>query len=239
MKHTQSLYPLPEAYRDAAYIQIQIWLDEGVIERSASHTRFEHPLLLVMKKKDANSHYDMPKSHVVVDVRKLASIFENIGMKAIHSCLDIHACFLFGFDVAFSIVNSIVLSLDSGPWIIAMLKDALTKVLVMSPGYSARFRLATVARLTAIGRMLYQVIDDEIRCVGLMFRWDNIFSCSFDFVHLAGVSNVIPDALSRPGEDDDAFACHLLGGRYCADGDEKLKKKRKMGCKLKTPAPSL
>jgi len=100
-------YPLPEAYRDAVNKQIQVWLDEGVIERSASHTRFNHPLLVV-KKKDANGNYDMSKPRVVLDVRKLNSILEvddkqqlplistihqNIGTKMIHTCLDIHACF--------------------------------------------------------------------------------------------------------------------------------------------------
>jgi hypothetical protein len=62
-----------------------------------------------------------------------------------------------------------------------MLKDALTKVLVMSPGYSARFRLAASARLTTTGRLLYQVIDDEIRCVGLLFR----VNCPFPIVTVA------------------------------------------------------
>jgi hypothetical protein len=36
-------YPLSEAYRDAVSEQIQIWLDECVVERSASHTHFDHP----------------------------------------------------------------------------------------------------------------------------------------------------------------------------------------------------
>ena len=36
-------YPLPEAYRDVVSEQIQIWLDECVVERSASHTHFDHP----------------------------------------------------------------------------------------------------------------------------------------------------------------------------------------------------
>jgi hypothetical protein len=92
-------YPLPEAYRDAVNKQIQVWLDEGVIEKSASHTRFNHPLLVV-KKKDADGNYDMSKPRVVLDVRKLNSILEvddkqqlplistihqNIGTKTIHT----------------------------------------------------------------------------------------------------------------------------------------------------------
>ncbi|KAL9536458.1 hypothetical protein MBANPS3_012638, partial [Mucor bainieri] len=60
-------YPLPEAHREAVAKQIQIWLDEGVIERSASHTRFNHPLLVV-KKKDADGNYTMSKPRVVCDV---------------------------------------------------------------------------------------------------------------------------------------------------------------------------
>jgi transposase InsO family protein len=477
-------YPLPEAYRDAVNKQIQIWLDEGVIERSASHTRFNHPLLVV-KKKDADGNYDMSKPRVVLDVRKLNSILEvddkqqlplistihqNIGTKTIHSCLDVHACFTsFGLEpsqahkvsftspfcntqytfkkAAYGIrhVGAVVVrtlqnllsdlntsnaattfptngshavsiyvddilcstngSLDdhyrlvaevirrltnanlvlnpdkvvfaqrsiyllgwsvihgklvpdgrkltniaewpaiktgrqlasflglmsyfrssiplysrltqdldslkqykdlSVVWterhdrIIATLKGALTNALVMSPpDYSARFHLATDASLTAIGGMLYQVIEDEVRYVGLVSRklspsernysttkrellgicyslekfhrflymrhftlhtdhksliylntqeipnalmlgwWENIFSYSFDIVHLPGVLNVIPDALSRLYEDDDASARHLLGGRYYADGGEKLKRKRKMGSKLKTIAPSI
>ncbi|KAI8637097.1 hypothetical protein BD408DRAFT_67542, partial [Parasitella parasitica] len=100
-------YPLPEAYRDVVAKQIQVWLDEGVITRSTSHTRFSHPLLVV-KKKDADGNYSMSKPRVVCDVRKLNAILEvddkqqlplistihqNIGTKTIHSCLDIHACF--------------------------------------------------------------------------------------------------------------------------------------------------
>ncbi|KAG2189525.1 hypothetical protein INT46_009424, partial [Mucor plumbeus] len=68
-------YPLPEAYRDAVGKQIQVWLDEGVITRSASHTRFNHPLLVV-KKKDADGNYSMSKPRVVCDVRKLNAILE-------------------------------------------------------------------------------------------------------------------------------------------------------------------
>jgi len=477
-------YPLPEAYRDAVNKQIQVWLDEGVIERSASHTRFNHPLLVV-KKKDANGNYDMSKPRVVLDVRKLNSILEvddkqqlplistihqNIGTKMIHTCLDIHACFTsFGLEPAdahkvsftspfcntqytfkkaaygirhvgsvvvrtlqnllsdlntstaattfptdgahsvtiyvddilcssngsledhyklvaevirrltkanlvlnpekvvfaqrsiyllgWSVINGklvpdgrkltniaewpaiktgkqlasflglmsyfrssiplysrLTQDLDSlkqykdlsQVWtkrhdkIIATLKEALTKALVMSPpDFSARFHLATDASLTAIGGILYQVIEDEIRYVGLVSRklspsernysttkrellgicyslakfhrflymrkftlhtdhksliylntqeipstlllgwWENIFSYDFDIIHLPGVLNVIPDALSRLYEDDDASARHLLGGRYYADGGEKLKRKKKMGSKLKTTTPSI
>ncbi|CEP10406.1 hypothetical protein, partial, partial [Parasitella parasitica] len=100
-------YPLPEAYREIVAKQIKIWLDEGVIVRSASHTRFNHPLLVV-KKKDADGNYSMDKPRVVCDVRKLNSILvvddkqqlplistihQSIGTKTIHTCLDIHACF--------------------------------------------------------------------------------------------------------------------------------------------------
>ena len=476
-------YPLPEAYRDAVNKQIQVWLDEGVIERSASHTRFNHPLLVV-KKKDANGNYDMSKPRVVLDVRKLNSILEvddkqqlplistihqNIGTKTIHTCLDIHACFTsFGLEasqkhrVSFtspfcntqytfkkaaygirhvgSVVvrtlqnllsdlntstapttfptdgaHSIVVYVDdiicssngsladhyrlvaevirrltkanlvlnpekvvfaqksihllgwsvisgklvpdgrkltniaewpaiktgkqlasflglmsyfrssiplysrltqdldslkqykdlSQVWterhdkVVATMKEALTKALVMSPpDFSIRFHLATDASLTAIGGMLYQVVDGEIRYVGLVSRklspsernysttkrellgicyslekfhrflymreftlhtdhksliylntqeipnalmlgwWENIFSYTFDIVHLPGVLNVIPDALSRLYEDDDASARHLLGGRYYADGGEKVKRK-KMKSKLKTATPAI
>ncbi|KAK4518183.1 uncharacterized protein ATC70_001534 [Mucor velutinosus] len=477
-------YPLAEAYRDAVNKQIQVWLDEGVIERSASHTRFNHPLLVV-KKKDSNGNYDMSKPRVVLDVRKLNSILEvddkqqlplissihqNIGNKTIHTCLDIHACFTsFGLDPSqahkvsftspfsntqytfrkaaygirhvgsvvvrtlqnllsdlntsnaatpnstkddqsvFCYVDDIICStsgslenhfklvaevirrltkanlvlnpekvvfaqrsiyllgwsvidgklvpdgrkltnimqwppiktgrqlasflglmsyfrssipmysrltgdLDSlkqckdlsKVWTarhdrtIANLKDALTNALVMStPDFSCRFHLATDASLTAIGGLLYQVIQNEIRYIGLVSRklspsernysttkrellgicyslekfhrflymrrftlhtdhksliylntqeipnalmlgwWENIFSYTFDIVHLPGVLNVIPDALSRLYEDDDASARHLLGGRYYADGGERLKQKRKMGSKLKSTTPTV
>lgn len=182
---------------------------------------------------------------------------------------------------------------------VANLKDALTKALMLSPpDFSARFHLATDASLTAIGSILYQVIDGEIRYVGLVSRklsvsernysttkrellgicyslvkfhrflymreftlhtdhksliylntqevpnalmlgwWETIFSYTFDIVHLPGVLNVIPDALSRLYEDDDADASarHLLGGRYYADGGESNKRKRK-GSKLKVRTP--
>ncbi|CEP17706.1 hypothetical protein [Parasitella parasitica] len=100
-------YPLPEAYREIVAKQIKIWLDEGVIVRSASHTRFNHPLLVV-KQKDADGNYSIDKSRVVCDVRKLNSILvvddeqqlplistihQSIGTKTIHTCPDTHACF--------------------------------------------------------------------------------------------------------------------------------------------------
>jgi transposase InsO family protein len=481
-------YPLPEAYRDAVGKQIQVWLDEGVITRSASHTRFNHPLLVV-KKKDADGNYSMSKPRVVCDVRKLNAILEvddkqqlplistihqNIGTKMIHTCLDIHACFTsFGLDsrqahkvsftcpfsnvqythkkAAYGIrhvgavvvrtlqtllsdlntplsspssfptdkcwsavcyVDDIILSSngsladhfelvaevirrltnanlvlnpekvvfgqksihllgwsvingklmpdgrkltniaqwpaiktgrqlasflglmsyfrasipcysrltqdldtlkqykDLAPvWkeshdkAVANLKNALTKALMLSPpDFSARFHLATDASLTAIGSILYQVINDEIRYVGLVSRklsvsernysttkrellgicyslvkfhrflymreftlhtdhksliylntqevpnalmlgwWETIFSYTFDIVHLPGVLNVIPDALSRLYEDDDADASarHLLGGRYYADGGESNKRKRKSSkLKVRTPPISM
>jgi hypothetical protein len=479
-------YPLPEAYRDAVAKQIEIWLDEGVIERSASHTRFNHPLLVV-KKKDADGNYSMSKPRVVCDVRKLNAILEvddkqqlplisyihqSIGTKMIHTCLDIHACFTsFGLDhqrhkvsftcpftnvqythkkAAYGIrhvgsvvvrtlqtllsdlnttssspssfptdrqysaicyVDDIILSsngslqdhfklvsevirrltnanlvlnpekvvfaqrsiyllgwsviqgkllpdgrkltniaqwpaiktgrqlasflglmsyfraaipcysrltqdLDSlkhyvdlaSVWneshekAVTNLKDALTMALVLSPpDFSIRFHLATDASLTAIGAVLYQIVDDEIRYVGLISRklsvsernysttkrellaicyalvkfhrllymreftlhtdhksliylntqevpnalmlgwWETIFSYTFDIVHLPGVLNVIPDALSRLYEDSDADASarHLLGGRYYADGAEKLKRKKRISLKGTTPTSKM
>ncbi|KAK4511091.1 18S rRNA pseudouridine methyltransferase [Mucor velutinosus] len=482
-------YPLPEAYRDAVAKQIQIWLDEGVVERSASHTRFNHPLLVV-KKKDADGNYTMSKPRVVCDVRKLNAILEvddkqqlplishihqSIGTKMIHTCLDIHACFTsFGLDpeqahkvsftcpftniqythkkaaygirhvgsvvvrtlqtllsdlntsssstsfptdgdhsvscyvddilcssngslqdhyalvaevirrltdanlvlnpekvvfaqrsiylLGWSVINGKLLpdgrkltniadwpaittgrqlasflglmsyfraaipcysrltrDLDSlkqykdltDVWneshtkAIADLKDALTMALVLSPpDFSIRFHLATDASLTALGAVLYQVVNDEIRYVGLVSRklsvsernysttkrellgicyalvkfhrflymreftlhtdhksliylntqevpnalmlgwWETIFSYTFDIVHLPGVLNVIPDALSRLYEDSDADASarHLLGGRYYADGGESVKRKKKGSknkLKVVTPSPPM
>jgi len=479
-------YPLPEAYRDAVAKQIQIWLDEGVVERSASHTRFNHPLLVV-KKKDADGNYSMSKPRVVCDVRKLNAILEvddkqqlplisnihqSIGNKMIHTCLDIHACFTsFGLDpeqahkvsftcpftniqythkkaaygirhvgsvvvrtlqtllsdlntssrstsfptdgdhsvscyvddilcstngslqdhyalvaevirrltnanlvlnpekvvfaqrsiylLGWSVINGKLLpdgrkltnianwpAITSGRQLasflglmsyfraaipcysrltrdldslkqykdltevwneshtkaIADLKDALTMALVLSPpDFSIRFHLATDASLTALGAVLYQVVNDEIRYVGLVSRklsvsernysttkrellgicyalikfhrflymreftlhtdhksliylntqevpnalmlgwWETIFSYTFDIVHLPGVLNVIPDALSRLYEDSDADASarHLLGGRYYADGGESVKRKKKGSKnKLKVATPT-
>jgi hypothetical protein len=68
-------YPLLKAYRDVVAKQIQIWLDEGVIVCSASHTRFDHPLLVV-KKKDVDGDYSMSKPRVVCDIRKLNAILK-------------------------------------------------------------------------------------------------------------------------------------------------------------------
>lgn len=46
----------------------------------------------------------------------------------------------------------------------ANLKEALTMALMLSPpDFSARFHLATDASLTAIGSILYQLIDGKIR----------------------------------------------------------------------------
>ncbi|KAK4515594.1 uncharacterized protein ATC70_010545 [Mucor velutinosus] len=188
---------------------------------------------------------------------------------------------------------------------IADLKDALTMALVLSPpDFSIRFHLATDASLTALGAVLYQVVNDEIRYVGLVSRklsvsernysttkrellgicyalvkfhrflymreftlhtdhksliylntqevpnalmlgwWETIFSYTFDIVHLPGVLNVIPDALSRLYEDSDADASarHLLGGRYYADGGESVKRKKKGSknkVKVVTPSPPM
>ncbi|CEP08963.1 hypothetical protein, partial, partial [Parasitella parasitica] len=60
-------YSLPEAYHEIVANQIKIWLDEDVIVRSASHTRFNHPLLVV-KNKDADGKYSMDKPRVVCDL---------------------------------------------------------------------------------------------------------------------------------------------------------------------------
>ncbi|CEP12797.1 hypothetical protein [Parasitella parasitica] len=142
---------------------------------------------------------------------------------------------------------------------IADLKEALTMALVMSPpDFTTCFHLATDASQTAMGVMLYEIVDDQIRYVGLVSRnltisersykvpnammlgwWETFCSYTFDIAHLPGIFNVIPDALSGLYEDDaDVSARHLLGGRYYADGDELIKRKEKSSSKLKTASAS-
>ncbi|CEP12038.1 hypothetical protein, partial, partial [Parasitella parasitica] len=154
-------YPLPEAYREIVAKQIKIWLDEGVIVRSASHT--------------------------------------------------------------------------------PNLKEAPTMALVISPpDFKIRIHLATNASLSAIGGMfLIYLNTQEVPNAMMLGWWETFCSYTFDIAHLPGIFNVIPDALSGLYEDDaDVSARHLLAGRYYADGDELIKRKKKSSSKLKTASAS-
>ncbi|CEP16771.1 hypothetical protein, partial, partial [Parasitella parasitica] len=117
------------------------------------------------------------------------------------------------------------------------LKQYKNLAAVWNESYSkANLKEALTMALSAMGVMLYQIVDDQICYVGL---WETIFSYTLDTVHLPGNFTVIPDALSRLHEDDaDVSARHLLGGRNYADGDELIKRKKKSSSKLKTASTS-
>ncbi|CEP08776.1 hypothetical protein [Parasitella parasitica] len=61
----------------------------------------------------------------------------------------------------------------------------------------------------------------------MLNRYELIFAYDFDVVHIPGILNQIPDALSRLYEVDDAMARHLVGGSY-ASGTKKAKDVKNM-----------
>ncbi|CEP10370.1 hypothetical protein, partial, partial [Parasitella parasitica] len=88
-------------------------------------------------------------------------------------------------------------------------------------------------------RSLIFLNTQEVPNAMMLGWWETIFSYTFDIVHLPGIFNLIPDALSRLYEDDaDVSARHLLGGRYYADGGELIKRKKKGSSKLRTASAS-
>lgn len=168
------------------------------------------------------------------------------------------------------------------------IQRALSSAPVLSPpDMSYGIHVATDASVTGIGGIMYQIVDDHIRYIGmasrklsvseqnysttkrellavvymfkkfhkwlfgipftlhtdhksliylhtqespnaLMLNWyDTIFSYSFNIVHLPGVKNIIPDALSRLFSDDN----NLEGDDFTSNNDNR--KKRKINTKDK------
>jgi len=85
-------YPVPVVYKDAVLAQLDQWQRDGVIERSPSHTGWNHPLLVVAKKNSAGV-YSFDKPRIVADVRLLNQILVSTDKYQMPRIDDIHQRF--------------------------------------------------------------------------------------------------------------------------------------------------
>lgn len=85
-------YPVPIVYKEAVLAQLDQWQKDGVIERSPSHTGWNHPLLVVAKKNSAGV-YSFDKPRIVADVRLFNQILVSTDKYQMPRIDDIHQRF--------------------------------------------------------------------------------------------------------------------------------------------------